>query len=135
MVLIGIDYGARHIGVSVGDTVSGKAQPLLGFSYKEALWVSPLKDVISRWRPEKIVVGMPYNADGTSQPLTKKVVDFVSALEAEFGLPVSCVDERWTTVSAKADLYAENKVRSIKKSSIDAESAKLILEQWLIENA
>lgn len=135
MILIGIDYGVRHIGVSVGDTVTGKARPLMGFAYKQAQWAVPLKEVILRWQPERIVVGVPYNADGTSQAMTEKVLVFIKALEREFSLPVSCVDERWTTVSAKAELYAENKVNRVDKASIDAESAKLILEQWLTENA
>lgn len=135
MVLIGIDYGLKHIGVSVGDTVSGRARPLLGFSYRDDQWVTPLSAVILRWQPEKIVVGMPYNADGTPQLMTEKVKGFVCALEQEFGIPVVSVDERWTTVSAKAELYASNKSNRVSKSSVDAESAKLILEQWLIENA
>lgn len=135
MVLIGIDYGVRHIGISVGDTISCKARPLLGFTYKQRQWVAPLAEVITRWQPERLVVGVPYNADGTKQPLTEKVMTFVKALEQEFSLPVSCVDERWTTVAAKSELYAENKVNRVNKASVDAESAKLILEQWLIENA
>ena len=56
--------------------------------------VAPLAEVITRWQPERLVVGVPYNADGTKQPLTEKVMTFVKALEQEFSLPVSCVDER-----------------------------------------
>lgn len=135
MVLMGVDYGLKYIGVSIGDTITKKAKPLIGFSYKNEGWISPLREVVERWQPQKIVVGLPLNADGSDQPLTKKVLLFVDLLKDEFGLPVDCADERWSTVEAKANLHASNKSNKVVKSMVDAESAKLILEQWLLENA
>ncbi|MDG2348604.1 MAG: Holliday junction resolvase RuvX [Gammaproteobacteria bacterium] len=135
MLLIGIDYGLRHIGISVGDTVSKSAKPLCGFKYRGEELMSKLQEIIERWQPEKVIVGLPLNADGTNQPLTEKVFLFVNALSSKFGLPVECVDERWSTVEAKASLHSVNKTKKVSKSMVDAESARLILEQWLFENA
>ena len=134
MVLIGLDYGTKHMGVSVGDTISKQAQPLSGFSYVNDGWFEPLQSIVEQWQPEKIVIGLPLNADGSRQPLTDQVLTFVKVLEEKIGLPVVCVDERWSTVAAKANIYAAHKTHQVKKSMVDAESAKLILEQWLLEN-
>ena len=135
MLLIGIDYGLKHMGVSVGDTISKTAKPLCGFEYKHQTWVLNLKKIVERWQPDKIIVGLPFNADGTKQPMTEKVLVFVEALGVEFDLPVECVDERWSTVEAKALLYDANKMNKVSKEMVDAESARLILQQWLLENA
>ena len=135
MLLIGIDYGLKHIGISVGDTVSKSAKPLCGFEYKGEELMSKLQEIIERWQPEKVIVGLPLNADGTTQPLTEKVSLFAHAFSSRFGLPVECVDERWSTVEAKANLHGAIKTKKVSKSMVDAESAKLILEQWLLENA
>lgn len=135
MLLIGIDFGLRHIGVSVGDTVSKTARSLCGFEYRHQTWIPELQSIIDRWQPEKLIVGLPLNADGTKQPLTDKVLLFVDVLGDEFGLPVDCVDERWSTVEAKANLYDSNKTNKVSKTMVDAESARLILEQWLLVNA
>lgn len=122
------------MGVSVGDTISKQAQPLRGFSYVNDGWLKPVRAIIEQWQPEKIIIGLPLNADGSRQPLTEQVLTFVKVLEGKIGLPVVCVDERWSTVAAKSNVYAEHKTHQVKKSMVDAESARLILEQWLLEN-
>lgn len=135
MVVVGIDFGLKHIGVSVGDTISRQSTALKGFSYKKEGWVEPLSVIIERWQPEKLIVGCPLNADGSVQPLTAAVERFVDQLRQTFNVAVVLVDERWTTVSARASLHASNKEAKVDKSMIDAESARLILAQWLVENA
>ena len=63
MLLIGIDFGLRHMGVSVGDTVSKTARSLCGFEYRHQTWIPELQSIIDRWQPEKLIVGLPLNAD------------------------------------------------------------------------
>lgn len=134
MLLIGIDYGQKHIGISVGDTISRTAKPLCGFEYKREELMSKLQEIIDRWQPEKVIVGLPLNADGTNQPLTEKVLLFAKALSSKFCLPVEFADERWSTVEAKANLHDAIKTNKVSKTMVDAESARLILEQWLLDN-
>ena len=92
MVLIGLDYGTKHMGVSVGDTISKQAQPLSGFSYVNDGWFEPLQSIVEQWQPEKIVIGLPLNADGSRQPLTDQVLTFVKVLEEKIGLQKSGLD-------------------------------------------
>jgi putative Holliday junction resolvase len=136
MVVIGVDFGMRHIGVSVGDTISKQARPLTSFSWSGVSgYLDHLAPIVERWCPEQLVVGMPLNVDGTMQAMSSHVQAFIKACEAKFAIPVSTADERWSTVSAKAHLFEVNKHQSVKKHHIDAESACVILSQWLIECA
>lgn len=136
MVVVGVDFGTRHIGISIGDTISKQARPLTSFSWSAASgYLNEMRSIIERWCPDQLVVGMPLNADGTRQSISDHVQSFVETCESHFSIPVATADERWSTVSAKTYLYETNKHHAVKKQHIDAESASVILSQWLRECA
>lgn len=129
---LGFDFGTKRIGVAVGQNITGQARPLTTLLYvnKEPDWQT-LKNHIDTWQPAGLVIGMPYNMDDTEQPITASAKKFCASCLERFALPVHEIDERLTTVEAKAQLFAEGGYKTLKKSEVDAYAAKLILESWL----
>src|SRR5687767_6276189 len=89
--LIGIDYGARRIGLSYGDELAvATPLPALTDADEPKRWAA-LKAVIAQRRPTDLVLGYPLNMDGTAGFKAKEVDAFAARLKAEFALPVHLV--------------------------------------------
>lgn len=129
---LGFDFGTKRIGLSVGQNITQQARPLTTVLYinKEPDWQT-IKNCIDTWQPAGLVVGIPYNMNGTEQPVTVLAKKFCGSCLSRFALPVYEMDERLTTVEARAQLFADGGYKTLKKSEIDAYAAKLILESWL----
>jgi putative Holliday junction resolvase len=138
-VLLAFDYGTRRIGVAVGQTMTGTASPA-GVVVAGATpdW-SALERCVREWSPARLLVGLPYNMDGSETVLTGTCRAFAGELARRFGLPVEFVDERLTSVTAQADLREVRRsgarARRVTREDIDANAARLILETWLREHA
>ncbi|HUR59287.1 MAG TPA: Holliday junction resolvase RuvX [Opitutaceae bacterium] len=131
MRLIGIDYGARRIGLSYGDEL-GVATPLPALTENDETkrWAT-LKGVIAQRRPTDLVLGYPLNMDGTAGFKAKEVDAFAARLRAEYSLPVHLVDERLTSYEAESTI-AKSKRRDVRASGIiDSRAATLILQDFL----
>lgn len=130
--LLGFDFGLKHIGIAVGQTLTHTAQPLTSLKAEKGIpnW-DEIKTLIANWRPQALVVGIPLNMDGTEQPLTHAAERFAEALEKNFALPVHRVDERLSSVEARAHLFEHGGYKALQKKAIDSMAAKLILETWL----
>jgi len=130
--LLGFDFGMKHIGVAVGQTITQTATPLTSLKATDGIpqW-EEIGKLISTWGAQALVIGIPLNMDGTSQPITAAAKKFGNRLNARFKLPVHHVDERLTTAEAKQVLFDTAGYRALDKASIDSFAAKLILESWL----
>lgn len=130
--VLGFDFGTKRIGIAVGQTITRTATPLTVIQYKlnQIPW-HEIADLIRKWRPFALIVGKPLNMDGTSQPLTTIAHEFATTLQQQFALPVYEVDERLTTVSARADVFAAGGYRALRKKPIDNIAAQIILQEWL----
>ena len=93
LTLIGFDYGLRHIGVAVGQTITKTAKPLCALKAQagEAPW-GQIAEIIKEWQPNAFIVGLPLNMDGTEQPITKAAQNFAKSLTDRFKLPVHFCD-------------------------------------------
>ena len=132
--VVAIDYGLRRIGVAVGQQVTGSANPAATISNGEAGpdW-DALSTIVQEWRPARLIVGMPQDADGQPTETSARVEEFVAEL-ARFGLPIETVDERYSSLEAKELLKSERAMGirgRINKEMIDAAAATLIAERWL----
>lgn len=129
---LGFDFGMKHIGVAVGQTITCTANPLTSLKAINGIpkW-DEIAKIITTWNARALVIGIPLNMDGTEQPITAAAKKFGNRLEAQFKLPVHRVDERLTTVEAKQQLFDSSGYKALDKTSIDSYSAKLILESWL----
>jgi putative Holliday junction resolvase len=132
--LLGFDFGMKRIGVAVGQTVTKTATPLTVLKAHRGIpeW-SMVSQLIKKWQPDALVVGIPLNMDGTEQPLTTSAKAFADSLHAQFKLPVHGMDERLTSVEAKARLFSEGGYKALRNTPIDSIAAQLILQNWLAQ--
>ncbi len=133
MTLLGFDFGPRKIGVAVGQTITRSASPLMTLRSwgNEPDW-SRIGALIDQWRPQALIVGLPFNMDDTEVSWSPQVRAFAAQLGVRFGLPVHLVDERLTSREAWRQL-AERDRRPPTREAVDALAAALILETWLGE--
>ena len=129
--MMGFDFGQKHIGIAVGQTITRTASPLSvipsqrGIPYWKALDV-----LIAQWQPQVLVVGLPLNMDGTMSPMAHKAKVFAAQLEARYHQPTHCVDERLSTKEAER-WFIQQYQRLPKKAEIDTLSAVIILESFM----
>ncbi len=131
MHCLGIDYGTRRVGLAHGDDL-GVATPLPALVDADAQvrWTK-LGDIIRRRRITDLVLGCPYNLDGSVGFMAKEVEIFSAKLQAEFGLPVHLVDETLTSDEAEASIAKKDR-RNVRHSGlIDSRAACLVLQDFL----
>lgn len=131
-VYLGFDFGFRRIGVAIGQTITLTARPLLTLGAREGVpeWLR-VAEILREWHPRALIVGLPTHIDDSEQYTTPAAREFARELHERFSLPVHLVDERLTTVEARAQVFAEGGYRKLKKTKIDSIAACVILEQWL----
>lgn len=133
MIIVGLDFGDARTGVAVCDKyemMASDAGCVAADSYKKALAL--VGERVKELKAELIVVGNPINMDGSQGFRSEKCKAFARELSELTGIPTEMYDERLTTVSAHKILN-ENNVRGKKrKATVDALSARLILEDYLL---
>lgn len=129
---IGLDLGTKTIGVAISDPLLIFANGLVTIKRKDINSdIQEIKKIINTNEVTKIVVGMPYNMDGSKGPSAQRVMSFVDLLKKEIDNEIIYVDERLTTVSAERVLI-ENKVRrENRKDYVDKIAATFILQSYL----
>lgn len=124
--VLAFDFGLKRIGVAVGEPELRSAHPL-----RAVARFDQIASLISEWQPAALVVGLPASLQGEAHAMTRHAENFARRLERRFKLPVTRVDERFTSVEAAARLRGTR----AKKTEIDSVAAQLILEQYFDEAA
>lgn len=138
---MGIDYGHKRIGLAYADTSLGVAVPIPAAVQPtlEARLEQIAQDIKLR-SIDKIVVGYPYNMDGSVGDKAREVDEFIAKIEAMFGLPVERTDERLSSFQAENDFFAmspktKKSVAARKKhrrtGDIDSRACALFLREYL----
>ena len=132
--VLGIDYGARRIGLAVSDPDRTFAFPA-GFLERRdpGRDLAALRELADAREVVQIVVGLPIHMNGREGPEARAARAFAEALRRETGRDVDLVDERWT--SLEAERAAREAGRRPKAGEIDAAAATLILRTWLERDA
>ena len=131
MRCLGIDYGAKRVGLSYGDEI-GVATPLPALIDADPAkrWAA-LGAVVKARRVTDFVLGFPYNMDDSVGFKAKEVEAFAAKLRSEFGLPVHLVDERLTSYEAESSI-PKAKRRDVRASGlVDSRAATIILQDFL----
>jgi len=137
-LVLAFDFGHRRIGVACGDTLSRTAAALRGVpaSGGEPRW-EIIDALLREWQPTLLVVGLPYNVDGSESAMTRHARDFAAALSHRHPLEVRLIDERYSSTEAEARLKGARasglRRRRVVKADVDAEAACVILERWFSE--
>ena len=118
---LAFDFGTRRVGVATGNTLTGTAQPLRTIAAEGEARFDAIGRLIAEWRPDALVVGVPFHPDGAPHDNTERARRFARQLHGRFKLPVHEVDERYTTTEAA----------SRGATDLDAASAAIILDQFL----
>ncbi|HKB57263.1 MAG TPA: Holliday junction resolvase RuvX, partial [Lacunisphaera sp.] len=130
MRCLGIDYGTKRVGLAHGDDV-GVATPLPALvDADEAVRWGKLGEVIALRRITDLVLGYPYNMDGSAGFKAKEVDAFAAKLKAQFRLPVHLVDETLTSAEAESSIARKDR-RGVRVSGlVDSRAACLILQDF-----
>lgn len=123
---LAFDFGTTRVGVASGNTVVRRANALTTIAARGDARFAAIARVIAEWRPDALVVGVPFHPDGAAHENTQRARRFARQLAGRFGLPVHEVDERYTTTQAAADARDGGG-----SGDIDAAAAAIILEQYL----
>lgn len=127
-VLLGLDVGARRIGVALGDDIGRLAAPLTTLSVDGTELVR-LQRLMLEYTVTDFVVGLPRNMSGEETMQTELVKDFVTRRLNGFEVPVAYQDESLTSVGAEQELQRRGKPYA--KGDIDALAATTILQDYM----
>ncbi len=133
--ILAFDFGLKRIGIATGDTLTGTAAPRPAASARQGApdWDSIEREVRA-FNPGRVVVGAPYNADGTAGALLPHARRFAGEIKRRFALPVSLIDERFSSLEASETLKgrrSRGERRRVRREDIDSAAAAVILERWL----
>ena len=129
--ILAFDFGTRKIGVAIGNSLIRLARPLTTIAGETgAARFAAIAALIDEWHPGMIVVGRPLHADGSEHEMTARAERFARQVSGRFGVSVECVDERFTTAAADAELAGANVYGKERKAARDAVAAQLILQSW-----
>ena len=132
--VLAFDFGTRRIGVAVGNTVVRIAHPLTTIAGEaNAPRFAAIDALVAQWQPGALVVGRPLHEDGTEQEMTARAERFARQLEGRYGLPVTRVDERFTSRAAATTLRESGVRGGARLAAKDEVAAQLILQSWLDE--
>ncbi len=133
MRAIGVDLGSKRIGIAVSDRSGTIATPLtvIQRSGNRKLDHQRIAALVVEEEAELVVVGMPFNMDGTSGPAARAAESEARALATVVGVPVETHDERRTTVTADAALMAMHVRAPDRRKVIDKVAAAVMLQHWL----
>lgn len=131
--LIGLDLGARRIGVAVTDTGRTLATSVATVvrSGDRRSDHARLASLVSEYGAEGVVVGLPLSLSGGEGPAARRVLEEVPEIEQALGVPVETFDERFTTVAAAAGMRSAGLSARRQRAGVDAAAAAELLQTWI----
>ena len=134
MRYLGLDLGTKTLGVSLSDRLGLIASTYKTIRFKENDYKSALdqlEEIISEFKVEKIVLGLPKNMNNTVGERGEDTLSFRDTLVRRTGLEVILWDERLTTVASEKVLMESGVRRENRKKVIDQIAASMILQGYL----
>ena len=131
--VMGLDLGEKTIGVAVSDTSRMLATPLIGLRVKKfSENAAALISLIRERHIAGVIIGFPYNMDGTEGPRCQSVRAFGRNLVRFFpepDIPIGFWDERWSSTAMNRFLIEQADLSRAKRSQvIDRNAAAYILQ-------
>ena len=131
---LGIDYGEARVGIAITDSLNITAQGLetIQRNNSDKIILKRLDEIFEKYEVDTIVVGMPYNMNGTISERAKKTEEFIHKLKCKYNKKkIEIIDERLTTVEAHKTMNFLDINKNKKKDIVDTISAVYILETYL----
>lgn len=133
MRILGLDVGEKKIGVAVSDPARLIAQGVETIlrSKQGRNDIAEIKKLINKYDADLVVVGLPWNMNGTLGEQGRNILAFVDKLKKNFKIEVETWDERLSTVAAEKILLSADVSRARRKKIIDKMAAAIILQNYL----
>lgn len=132
MRTLALDVGTKTIGIAVSDELGITANGITTIkrkSFKDDL--NELDILVKEYKPGEILVGVPYQMDGSVNERGQQILNFAEKIREAFSLPVVFWDESFSTVHAEEKLIEANMSRKKRKKVIDKIAAVFILQEYL----
>lgn len=129
---LAIDHGMRRTGFAVVDALRIAVAPLPAFTGTGEALLRHVEGLLRERDVGHVVVGYPWNMDGTPGPRAAEVDAFIAALERRIpGLAVVRQDERLSTKEAESRLLDAGHHGRARRERKDSWSAVVLLEDWI----
>ena len=132
---LGLDYGAKTVGVAVSDPLLMGATPLeiirRNRENKIRRTLTRIEELIQEYDIDEIVLGLPLNMDGSEGERAVKTREFGDKLFTRFNIKVNYFDERLSSVEAHERLNDMGFKSQSHDEYIDKIAAMVILEGFL----
>ena len=132
MRIMGLDYGAKTVGVAISDALLLTAQGVETIcrtqENKLRKTLARIKSLCEEYEVTEIVLGFPKNMNNTIGDRAEKSLEFAEMLKKRTGLPIVMWDERLTTVEATRTLIESGVRREKRKEYVDKIAAVFILQ-------
>ncbi|HVM32416.1 MAG TPA: Holliday junction resolvase RuvX [bacterium] len=129
---LSLDLGSVRIGVALSDPLGLTAQPLMVLKSEGVQKdIAAIGNLVNEKEANRVIVGLPFNMDGTESATTQKVRDFTAKLAGRLNVPVFFVDERLTSKQAERLMIEGGAKREKRREKIDQVAAALILQSAL----
>lgn len=129
--VMGLDLGARRVGVALSDSGRALATPYEVIDRVGADLAARLREIVADEQVEAVVVGLPVSLSGQEGPAASAARDQAARLEEELAVPVEMFDERLTTVAAQRPLMELDMKGAARRRVIDKVAAAVMLQSWL----
>jgi len=134
--ILGIDFGARRIGIAISDEDGRVAVPHSTLERRsDAAAARAIAELARREGVGALVVGEPVNLDGTRGPAAERARAFAARLAAASALPCLLVNESLTTVEAAQRLREAGVDPRRDPGRLDAVAAQILLQEALDRRA
>jgi putative holliday junction resolvase len=138
-IVLAFDFGLKRIGLASGDTLTCTAAPLVTVAYLASGpdWPA-IQRQVKAIGPDLLVVGAPYNDDGSPGRIAALADAFAAALAERCGLEVARVDERYSSTAAHSLLREQRasgqRRKQVRKGDLDSAAAAVMLQSWLAQH-
>ena len=127
--LMGLDVGAKTIGVALSDLGRTIATPRLTLRRRKFMAdAEALRGIIEENEVGGLVIGLPLNMDGSEGPRCQSVRQFAANLLGQIDIPTAFWDERLSSVTAERALLEADMSRKRRAEVIDKMAAAIILQ-------
>jgi putative Holliday junction resolvase len=137
-VVLAFDFGLKRIGIASGETLTGVSAPreTVAMTATGPDWPA-IDRVVRDLEPDLLLVGAPYNDDGSPARIAAPATAFAAALARRYDLPVERIDEGYSSTAAESRLREQRasgeRRRTVRKGDIDSAAAAIILASWLAQ--
>lgn len=130
--ILGIDNGAKNIGIAVSDLTRTIASPLLPLKRgKFSKTATQIFEVFTQKDCIAIIMGHPLNMDGTSGPSAQAARAFARNLAAHQDVPILMWDERLSTMAVQKQMIEADMTRAKRAEKVDSAAAAFVLQGLL----